>query len=62
METSFDKVIREHLELRARNAELEQAMPLDDYQTDAAERSPHHAQTDEIMEPWGGARAFDWGD
>ena len=36
METSFSRVIREHLELRDRNAKLDGTMPLDRYRPSGA--------------------------
>jgi hypothetical protein len=63
METQFAKVIREHLELRARNAGLE--LPLSEANAQAAaERTDEFPASYAVEEhdSWGPTRSFDWGD
>ena len=78
MDTSFGSVIREHLELRERNAKLDETMPLERYHLNgtvtADATSPDLDDTAEIddlllalsgasgSDSWGSARSFDWGD
>jgi hypothetical protein len=71
-ETSFDRVISEHLALCERNKRLERRMPLDDYRNQSSPQAEPEAATPG-PEPWldesswdtSGERPlpeFDWGD
>ena len=71
METSFARVIEEHLKLKRRNVAQARSAPGRDRTSDDldSEPAPASAADDPLVgafeyedSPWGRAREFDWGD
>jgi hypothetical protein len=58
----FAQVIKEHLDLKERNARLGGSMPIDHYREDGDPFENHPLFEESAFWGHGGARDFDWGD